>query len=89
MKKEDRYPPLKLVMVKLSRKVGAKMLKTKYVTIKMVACAPEDKIPEDYWDFVSGHEGDRLDIRPLLPFEVTSFLSPYVLSSRRWLVLEK
>lgn len=46
-----------------------------YETIEMRAVGKEEKIPLDYWSFVHGHAGGCKNIRPLLPFEVFSFLS--------------
>lgn len=66
-KRDERYPNL---VVRLS-----KMKDNSYETIEMRAVGKEEKIPLDYWSFVHGHAGGCKNIRPLLPFEVFSFLS--------------
>lgn len=66
-KRDEKYPNL---VVHLS-----KVKDNSYETIEMIAVAREDKIPLDYWSFVEGHPGGCKNIRPLLPIEVSSFLS--------------
>jgi hypothetical protein len=60
--KEDRYPNLVVTVTKKNE--------NSYETIEMKACAKDDLVPSDYWDFVEGHPGGCKSTRLLVPFEV-------------------